>query len=55
MLMLKSQEKATDAIWLRLSGYRVTALKPEFREQATRAGDPERSRSLSGHDTAGFL
>ena len=32
--MLKSQEKATDAIWLRLSGYRVAALKPEFHEQA---------------------
>ena len=34
MFMLKSQEKATDAICLRLSGYRVAALKPEFREQA---------------------
>ena len=34
MLMLKSQEKATDAIWLRLPGHRVAALKPEFREQA---------------------
>ena len=34
MFMLKSQKKATDAIWLRLSGYRVAALKPEFREQA---------------------
>ena len=34
MFMLKSQEKATDAIWLRLSGYRVASLKPEFREQA---------------------
>jgi hypothetical protein len=32
--MLKSQEKATDAICLRLSGYRVAALKPEFRDQA---------------------
>jgi len=32
--MLKSQKKVTDAIWLRLSGYRVAALKPEFREQA---------------------
>lgn len=32
--MLKSQKKVTDAIWLRLSGYRVTALRPEFREQA---------------------
>ena len=31
--MLKSEEKATAAIWLRLSGYRVAALKPEFREQ----------------------
>ena len=36
--MLKSQEKATDAIWLRLSGYRVAALKPEFREQAIELG-----------------
>ena len=36
--MLKSQKKATDAIWLRLSGYRVAALKPEFREQAMELG-----------------
>ena len=32
--MLKSQKKVTDAVWLRLSGYSVVALKPEFREQA---------------------
>jgi len=33
--MLKSEKKTSEAVWLRLLGYRVVALKPELDEKAT--------------------
>src|SRR3989442_304287 len=32
--MVKSEKKTRDLVWLRLRGYRVAALKPEFGEHA---------------------
>jgi hypothetical protein len=32
--MVKSEKKTTELVWLRLRGYRVASLKPEFDEHA---------------------
>jgi hypothetical protein len=32
--MVKSEKKTTEPVWLRLRGYRVASLKPEFGEHA---------------------
>jgi hypothetical protein len=57
ILMVKSEKKTRESVWLTLRGYHVVALKPDFDEHAM---ELERAiqqaiPSLSGFGPTGFL